>query len=521
MPFVVVDDQREVRTCLERPATYGPECTHVDRHETHSAVVYLAGAFAFKLKRAVRYDYLDFSTVERRRRCCELEVTLNRRTAPDIYRRVVAVTREADGQLALDGAGAPVEWLVEMTRFPDDAVCDRLAAEHRLPVRAAATLAGEVAALHALAARRPDKGGAAGMRWVVDGNDEAFRSINGAWLPPGRAASVTAAARAALEAHAARLDERRIEGFVRQCHGDLHLGNVVMLDGVPTPFDAVEFNDDIACVDTAYDLAFLLMDLWHRRLPEHANVVLGEYLRLTGDIGALGMLPLFLSCRAAVRAKVSATQAELLPAAHRPALQRAASEYLEMAARFLEPRPAVLVAIGGRSGTGKSTIAAALAPRLGAAPGAWLLRSDVERKMLFGVAPETRLPAAAYSRGTSNRVHAGLRVDARLALDTGHSVVCDAVFGRADDRDEMARVAADARVPFVGLWLETAEAVAVARVEARRGDASDADARVVHGQAASIDPPRDWRRIDASGAPAATIAAAAAALTAWLDAAGP
>lgn len=518
---VVVDDQREVRACLERAETYGPECLRVDRHETHSAVVYLAGPRAYKLKRAVRYDYLDFSTVERRRRYCELEIALNRRTAPTIYRRAVALTREAGGGLVLDGSGPAVEWLVEMTRFPDDAVCDRRAADGRLPVSVGVALADAVAALHALAERRTDKGGAAGLRWVVDGNDVAFQSFDPASFPADRAAGLSATTRRALDAHAAQLDERRNEGFVRQCHGDLHLGNVVMLDDVPTLFDAVEFNDDIACVDTAYDLAFLLMDLWHRRLAAHANVVLGEYLRLTGDVGALHVLPLLLACRAAVRAKVSATQAELLPAAERAGHESAARAYLDLAARLLEPRPAVLIAIGGRSGTGKTTVAAALAPRLGVAPGAWLLRSDVERKMLFGVTPGTPLPAAAYSRSTSDRVYAALRVDARLALDAGHTVICDAVFGRARERAEMARVANDAGVPFIGLWLDVSEAVAAARVEARQGDASDADTTVVREQSASIDPPHDWRRIDAAGSPDATVAAVAAALGPWLDAAGP
>lgn len=518
---MVVDDQREVRACLERPATYGPACAQVDTHETHSAVVYLAGALAYKLKRAVRYDYLDFSTVERRRQCCELEVALNRRTAPSLYRRTVAVTREPDGALVLDGAGGPVEWLVEMTRFPDDALCDRRAADGRLPVAAAAALARSVAALHAQAARRPDKGGASGLRWVVDGNAGAFEAFDPAAFPIARAAVLSAAARTALDTHATRLDERRDEGFVRQCHGDLHLGNVVMLDDVPTPFDAVEFNDDIACIDIAYDLAFLLMDLWHRGLARHANVVLSEYLSLTGDVGALTVLPLFLSCRAAVRAKVSATAAALLPAGERAALDGDARAYLDRAIDLLEPRAPVLVAIGGRSGTGKSTVAAALAPRLGAAPGAWLLRSDVERKRLFGIAPEAPLPAAAYARGTSDRVYAGLRVDARLALDAGHTIVCDAVFGRAEDRAEMARVAEDAGVPFVGLWLDAPDEVAVARVTARRGDASDADAAVVRAQAHTVEPPGDWTRIDAAGDVSATITDAARALPTWLDRAGP
>lgn len=515
---MVVDDQRDVIEWLSQPSTYGPDCRGVERIETHAAVVFLAGPLAYKLKRAVRYDYLDFSTPERRRACANAELRLNRRTAPGLYRRVRAIGRDAAGRLAFDGTGPAVDWVLEMTRFPSEALCDRLAEAGRLPLAAMPALADAVAALHAMAERRPDKGGADGLRWVIDGNDAAFREFEAAVLPPASVAALTSASRTELARKTALLDERREAGLVRQCHGDLHLRNLVMLDGTPTPFDAVEFNDDIASVDTGYDLAFLLMDLWHRGLGAHANAVLGEYLRLTGDIELLALLPLFLACRAAVRAKVEATAALLQPAPAAAAGQAAARQYLAQALGFLHPPSPVLVAVGGGSGTGKSTLAAALAPLVGPAPGAWVLRSDVERKMLFGVSLDAPLPGEAYSRATSARVYAGVRVEARVALDAGHAVVCDAVFGRPDERAGIARVAVDAGVPFVGLWLDVPPAVAEARVTARRHDASDADARVVRAQAHTVVPPGDWVRIDASGSGTDTLARATAALGPFLPA---
>jgi aminoglycoside phosphotransferase family enzyme len=312
--------------------------TPVDEVATHSAVVFLAGSRALKLKRAVRYDYLDFSTAERRRACCEAEVALNRRLAPAIYRGVVAVTRDADGRLALGGAGAPVEWLVDMTRFDEAGLADRLAEAGALPVAAMAALAAAIAAFHEGAALRTDKGGAAGMRWVADGNRASFDEFGDAVFPAAARARLVRDTAGALESASARLDQRRAAGFVRQCHGDLHLRNIVLLEGRPTLFDGVEFNDEIACTDVLYDLAFLLMDLWRRRLPRHANAVWNHYLEAAGGVSGTSLMPLFLSCRAAVRAKTSATAARLQPDVRRKnELQALAREYLAMAEGLLHP----------------------------------------------------------------------------------------------------------------------------------------------------------------------------------------
>lgn len=506
---MAIDDQRAVVSWLASPAPYGAGATNVHRIDTHAAIVFLAGDRAWKLKRAVRYDYLDYSTIEKRRACCEAELARNRRLAPGIYRGVVAVTRGPDGALALGGKGEAVDWLVEMQRFDDEALCDRLAARGALPLEMMPALARAVAAMHATAERRLDYGGADGLQRVVDGNVDALRAATGG-LDAAEVEALALESRTALARHAAALDTRRGEGLVRLCHGDLHLRNLVVLHGVPTPFDAIEFNDDLACIDVGYDLAFLLMDLWRRHLRQHAGAVLGEYLLRTGDIELLAPLPLFLSCRAAVRAKTSLAAAALATVDARPALVDTACEYVRLARAFLDPPPARLVAVGGRSGTGKSTLAAALAPAVGPPPGAWVLRSDVARKRLFGVDPGARLDGDAYSHATTARVYAGLRVEARLALDAGHAVICDATFLDATERAEVARVATDAGVPFTGLWLDAPDDALVTRVTARRHDASDADASVVRAQPAER--PATWTTIDASGDRAATLAAAREAL---------
>lgn len=496
---MVIDDQREVLAALSQPATYGPACTAVERIDTHSASVFLAGDRAYKLKRAVRYDYLDFSTVERRKQCCEAELALNARTAPAIYRRVVPLTRDGEGALVLDGRGTPVEWLLEMTRFDGEALGDRLAERHALCLPTMQALGHAVAVMHATAPVSRRRGGAAAMRWVIDGNAEAFASFPEDLLPQARHRVVTARTRALLERLAARLDQRASRGLVRQCHGDLHLRNIVLLDGRPTPFDAVEFNDAISHIDVWYDVAFLLMDLWRRGLRRHANVVLNEYARATGDLDGLAVLPLFLACRAAVRAKTSATAATLATdAGTRDALAGAARGYLALAESLLEPRPAALVAIGGFSGSGKSTQAATLAPDLGAVPGALHLRSDIIRKDMFGVPALDTLPAAAYAPHVGVRVYARLAELAASVLATGHAVVCDAVYADAAARAAIAAVAAGAGVPFAAVWLEAPDATLLSRIAARRHDASDADAAVVRQQVARVEPPGDWVRLDAT-----------------------
>jgi uncharacterized protein len=494
---MITEDQREVLEFLASPSTHSG--APVERIETHASIVFLAGPRAWKLKRAVRYDYLDFSTAERRRAMCEAEVRINRRTAPALYRGVVPVTREPDRSLNLGGSGTPVDWVVEMSRFDQEALLDRLAARAALDVGLMRPLASEIAALHRDAATRPNYGGRPGMARVVDGNAAGFAQQGATILDSTTCDRVTLAARDAVIRHGALLDDRRAAGRVRQCHGDLHLRNIVLLDGRPTLFDGVEFNDDIACIDVLYDVAFLLMDLWRRGLTSHANMAFNRYLVETADLDGLSLMPLFLSCRAAVRAKTSATAANLHsdPQRHRE-LAALASSYLTMADRLLRPPAPSLIAIGGLSGSGKSALALALAPGIGAVPGAVVLRSDEIRKRLCGVDPLVRLGPEAYAREVSRRVYATAAERAGMIVRAGHAAVVDAVFARAEDRAAIEQMASIAGVRFVGLWLDADESVLIDRVERRAADASDADATVVRAQLGQDTGRITWYRIDAS-----------------------
>jgi aminoglycoside phosphotransferase family enzyme/predicted kinase len=510
---MVADDQKAVIDFLAVPATHGGE--PVRRIDTHSAVVFLAGTRAWKLKRAVRYDYLDFSTIERRRAACEGEVRLNRRTAPILYRGVTPVVQRSDGSLGIGGAGTPVDWLVEMNRFDEEQLFDRLAARHALDVALMRPLAAAIARFHAAAEPRPDHGGAAGMTWVVNGNAEGFAEFGRSLLDPKECTRVTDRSLLEIDRHRALLEMRRAAGLVRQCHGDLHLRNIVLLDGRPTLFDAIEFNDQIACTDVLYDLAFLLMDLWRRQLPVHANAVWNGYLAEAGDRSGICLLPLFLSCRAAVRAKTSATAACLQsdPAA-RADLERAAREYLAMAWRFLDPAPPSIVAIGGFSGSGKSTLALALAAGVGAAPGAVVLRSDELRKRIFGVSPMERLGPEGYTTEVSQRVYSTVAAHAAAVVRAGFSAIADAVYARPGDREAIERIARDLSVPFVGLWLDAPQPVLVERLQRRVADASDADPDVLRTQYAQGTGAVTWRRLDASAPADAVLALAAAQIAA-------
>jgi aminoglycoside phosphotransferase family enzyme/predicted kinase len=498
--------QDDVIAFLSDAASYGMPGARVERIETHISIVFLVGDRAFKLKRAIRLPYLDFSTPAARARFCRSELALNRRTAPALYLAVRGVTRAPDGRLGLDGDGTPEDWVLEMRRFSQDDLLDRLAETRRLTPALMRNLTDAIADFHAAAERAPDHGGKRDTADTIAGNHEALvaagTALDRAQVDRLRETSLTR-----LDAIGPLLDQRRADGWVRRCHGDLHLRNICLLDGRPVPFDCIEFSDALACIDVLYDLAFLLMDLGHRGLGDLANLVLNRYLDITGDSTGLAALPLFMSVRAAVRAHVLATQARQRATAQPLDEARA---YLALAIDGLRPATPRLIAVGGLSGTGKSTLARALAAGFAPAPGARVVRSDVLRKRLHGVMPETRLPPSAYGAETTARVYDGVHEQARAALAAGFSAIVDAACLRAAERRDIAALAQQAGARFTGLWLEAAPTVLAARIAARRDDASDADARVLDAQLRMDVGTVDWHRIDAGAGTAANLAAARA-----------
>jgi len=507
-----MQSQEAVLAYLAAPSTHGmPE---VDRIDTHISAVFLAGDRALKVKRAVRYPFLDYSTLAQRKAACAAELEVNRPFAPQIYRGILPITREPDGRLAIDGKGTPVEWAVEMRRFDEARTLDRLAESGEIDAALADALGREIAAAHRGAPVVDAAPWIEALSSYLDRNATAFRAMPELFA----AAEVDALdrlSRASLERIRPLLIERGRLGLIRRGHGDLHLGNIALIGGDPVAFDAIEFDPVIASGDVLYDLAFLVMDLIERGLRAAANIVLNRYLVATQrvhDLDALRALPLFLSLRAAIRANVTAARMAAADAGHRPALARAARTYFALARNLLEAAPPMLIAVGGLSGTGKTVLARALAPDLEPPPGAVVLRSDVERKALFGTSETEKLPPDAYDPKVTAKVYDLLVDKARRVVAAGHSAVVDAVYADERERAAIRMVAAEAGSRFRGIYLVADLATRLARVGSRVRDASDADQAVARRQEDHDLGRLDWMRIDASGTPASTLARAKAAL---------
>ncbi len=499
-------EQREVLTFLRQSDAWPGSPPTVDVIETHGALIFMAGDDVLKVKRAVRLPYLDFSTIDSRRQFLEREIEINAPHAHGLYRDVVAITRETDGRLSIGGAGTVLEWALRMRRFGQDQLLIRVVNKPGLSKELAVALADAIVHYHQTAPRAP-----------------ALDPMPGVWrsLIPGLSSCAEPSVVVAVGEFKAAIGDalsssteirrRRTQSeHVRRCHGDLHLGNIVLWQGTPVPFDAIEFDETLATIDTLYDLVFLLMDLERHKAHAAANIILNRYLWKTGDpsdLSGLQALPLFVGMRAGIRAMVALDRARLGAGPERDVAGHVVST-LELGTRLATPKPAQLIAVGGLSGTGKTTLSAALAPRCGNAPGAVHLRTDLERKWLGQVDEFTRLPERSYTPGAASAVFARVMMRARLALAAGHSVIVDGVFARPEERCAIADLALAAGVRFSRLWLEAAPAVMKARVAARVLDASDATPAVVERQLALRTGTMEWPRIDASARPDGVLASA-------------
>jgi len=475
--------------------------------ETHISSVLLAGDLAYKLKKPVTFSFLDFAGVARRAHFCDEELRLNRRTAPQLYLDCQPVT----GTIAapqIGGAGEPIDHLLRMRRFDPAQVLDHAVLRGELHAGHIDALATAVAVLHAAAAVAPADGvlgaPATVQRWI-EGNLTEVRADCHAAADRARVDALSAWTHAGLARLRPLIAGRLRDGFVRECHGDLHLGNVALLDGAPLIFDALEFNDELRWIDVASDVAFLFMDLLDHARPLLAWRLLGGYLEATGDYAAMALLRFYAVYRALVRAKVALlrTQQPAAPPIARIRAQVTFAHYLALAESLAQldatPPAPRLVVMTGVSGSGKSTVALELAMRLGGLR----VRSDVERKRLAGLAPAERGAAAMYAPQMTERTYARLREIAATLLGTGVTVVIDAASLRTDERRGLARVAAACGAVACVVACEAPVTVLRQRVAARaesRRDPSDATREVLERQLgwreprAPDEPP--WRTID-------------------------
>ena len=458
--------------------------------ETHAAKVFLIGDLAYKIKKPVNLGYLDFSTPEKRHSALEKEFERNRNYAPSLYLGVTGVRRKADGTLRLGGEGEVVEYALVMRRFPKDALLSGKSTQ--VQGELAEALGRQIAQIHIAAPIVPDAWPSE-LEYALRTNANRLAEF-GSMLGKGDVNELLARTEQAYAQERDLLVARARNGFVRRCHGDLHPRNIFLEEGRPVPLDCVEFDDQLSDIDVLYDSAFLLMDLLQESQVDGANRLLNAYLdeALRGFaedfLRGLSLMPLFLSMRAAIRAHVTAQMGGF----------ERAQIYLKAAQGHLKSTEAVLLAVGGLSGTGKTHFARSIAPSTGKPPGAVVLRSDEIRKRRWKVRPLDRLPAQAYTPAETKHVYELMHDEARMILRTGHSVILDAAYLSAEERAACRSLAEAEKRRFRGIWLQAPAEILRRRVSERKGDASDAGLEVLERQMVYDTGDIDWERIDTS-----------------------
>ena len=488
------DIQHQLIEVLKRPDAYPHPADRVECIETHISWVLLAGDYAYKFKKPLDLGFLDFSTLERRRFFCEEELRINRRLAPDLYQAVVAFSGTPDAP-RFDGAGEPFEYAVRMARFDREREMDKLLERGALPIEWMDELAGCVAAFHERIPHAAPDGDLGTPAAVYEPMEQNFEQLRPRLSDPRRLDQLDRIARwtaQAFEQLSGILAERHARGFVRECHGDMHLGNMAHVDGRVLVFDGIEFSEWLRWIDIMSEIAFVTMDLMDREAPAHAHRFLNAWLERSGDYEGLRLLRFYQVYRAMVRAKVSGIRLgqEGVPDAERRAAESRCHGYLDLAESLTRPAPRALFINHGYSGSGKTTRSQALVEQMGLIR----IRSDVERKRLSGMDSRERdvgdVGSGIYSEDMGVRTYERLASLARNVLESGLPVVVDATFLERARRDRFAALARELEIPFRILDYVAPESVLRARIRQRQSadrDASDAGIEVLAHQLTNAD----------------------------------
>ncbi len=468
-------------------------------HETHISWIFLAGEFAYKVKKPVKTDFLDYSTLENRERLCREELRLDRRFSAGLYLDVVPITRQ-DGHLRVDGRGETVEWAVKMRRFAEDALLSHRLDQDRVSEQDVADLAFQVATFHEQTERSDLRHRWGSAEIVLADAMDNLRSLEAACLP-GISADLDRLnqwTRDFFDAHQTLFSQRLENGFIRECHGDMHLANVIQWRGVMTPFDGIEFNDRYRWIDVLSDAAFVSMDFAARGRPDLGRSFINAYLEKTGDHGSLPILRWYLVYRALVRAKVSAMRVgeSKTPSDGEIDRRRGISDctqHVELACRFTLPAARRLWITHGFSGSGKTRGSEAIVRQYGAIR----FRSDIERKRHHGLdpldRPDARQRTQLYGEEASRATYCQLERLARTAIGDGFCVVIDAAFLKHAQRSQFRQIADSLGANFAILDFQADEATLRRRIAQRTTggtDASDANIAVLESQLAGSEPLR-------------------------------
>ncbi len=480
---------------LLRPDAYAHTVETIELVETHISWVILTGAYAYKIKKPVNLGFLDFSSLEKRHFYCQEEIRLNSRLAPELYLEVVAITGP-EQQALFSGSGPVIEYAVKMRQFPSDMQMDKLLNTGQIQSSHITSLAETIAGFHQqtdIAGSESDYGKPEVVYRPVRDNFTLLQELLSDHNQLDRLEELRQWSQASYEHLKSVFVQRKEAGFIRECHGDLHTANIVVINNTPIAFDCIEFSPELRWTDTASDIAFLIMDLQYRQQHTFAWHFLNHYLEISGDYKALQVLKFYLVYRAMVRAKVAAIGASQMPdksAEYNSAIQ-SCYDYLKLAHAFVQPGSPILIITCGMSASGKSTLTSPLVAGLSAIR----LRSDVERKRLFkqskGSHSHKPFNTGIYSPEASSQTYQYLSDQADLILTSGYPVIIDAAFLHYEQRQLFYQLARKKSAPFVILHFTARPDTLRQRISQRINDVSDADRSVLEQQLLNWKPLQD------------------------------
>ena len=513
---MIIEEQNEVLKAMSSSGFYGFKLEKVKIIQSHISFVFLVGNKAYKLKRGVKFPYLDYSTLEKRKQACEKEILVTKDGAPDLFIGVSAIVKEKNGKIKMLEPNAKpqegqtvLDYVVVMNRFLQENLFENLAAIGKLDRFEMMDLAEAVVKVHSVTESFYDRGGAEMIKGRIIENDEMLRCFAPDIFDKKDIDILLDLSLKEFDKIKNLLNRRQEEGKVKRCHGDIHFHNICMINNKPILFDAIEFNDNLSHIDVMYDLAFLLMDMEKRGLRRLASIFFNHYMAYSSDYEGILCLPLFQSCRAGVKAHVCATMAQMqTDKDEKNYLNQQAFEYLVLAKQLLNPKQPVLVASGGLSGSGKSRLSREIAPYIGASPGAIIFRTDVLRKRLKGKLPHERLTKEDYGEETSKKTYEELRKECAKVINAGLPALADGIFASQDERIAIEKLSEELNVKFYGFWMFANKDAQAERVATRKRNPSDATVKVLERQFEKDVGEVTWHKIDTSGAKEQTVMAA-------------
>ncbi len=467
---------------LCKPDAYPHTTGEIRLVETHISWVLLTGQTVYKIKKPVQFAFLDFSTLAQRLFYCREELRLNQRLAPELYLDIVPITGTPEHPTLGGEAGDVIEYAIKMRQFPAGQLLSERAANGQLSTDEIDQLAQIIADFHGICAKAregsPYGDSASIKRW----SDENFACISPLLKDDPQLQQlrrIQSWGETQWQQKASLMQARKQQGFVRECHGDLHLNNITLINGKVTLFDCIEFNAELRWIDVISEIAFLMVDLLHVGYDAYAYRALNRYLQLTGDYAGLGLLRYYLVYRALVRAKLALLR--MLQQQDGETIRQAHDEYAVYAAlaeRFTQSANPVLIITHGYSGSGKSFLASQLAAQTGALQ----IRSDVERKRLFGYHAQDRTDGSIYSPTAGQQTYQQLAALAKMVIEAGFPVIVDATFLKSAQRGMFRQLADDCGVRFIILAAQASAQTLRQRVSERHGDASEATLEVLQRQ---------------------------------------